>query len=430
MKRLLYQLAVGAMLLLVGPWLIARRGRHYLTSLPGRFGRHGDTSSGRGRRGLWVHAVSVGEVGVAATLLKSLPTDLPLLVTTVTPTGQERARALFGSRGAVAYLPIDLAPTVSRFLHRFEPQALVLTEGDYWPLLLSSVHRRGLPVAVVNGRVSDRTFPRLSRLHRLLPGLVRAYFEPVNHFGMQTEEDRERLLALGVPAEKVIVTGNLKYDTPEPAPLPELEAKVATLAAGRPVVVAGSTMAGEEELVLEAFARAASTHPALLILAPRHPERADEAERLLRNSKHTYRRRSQLDSPPSPAGNPPDVLLLDTVGELAALYRNARGAFVGGTLVPTGGHNPLEAARFGVPVAVGPSMDNFRDMAARFDGAQAWRRVGSGTELEASFSAWLADPAAALALGARGAALVAENRGALAKTRELLAPLLARVREQ
>lgn len=426
MTRWLYQLAVAAALVVAGPFLVARRGRHYLTSLPGRFGRHGEGDRDHGRGGLWVHAVSVGEVGVAATLIKTLPASLPLVVTTVTPTGQARARSLFGQRGAVTYLPVDLAPTISRFLRRFEPRALVLTEGDYWPLLLSRAKRLGLPVAVVNGRVSDRTFPRLQRLARFLPALVRAYFQPVDRFGMQTNADRDRLLALGVPAEKIVVTGNLKYDTPEPAALPALESQLASLAAGRPVLVAGSTMAGEEQIVLEAFATASAQHPALLVLAPRHPERSDEVERMLAASGHAFLRRGRLQAVPGLGDERVDVLLLDTVGELAALYRGARGAFIGGTLAPTGGHNPLEAARFGVPVAVGPSMDNFRDMAERFDADGAWRRVANVAELTAALGEWLADAEGAAALGAKGAALVAANRGALARTQALLAPLLAR----
>lgn len=421
MSRWLYQLAIGALLLVAGPVLVARRGRHYLTSLPGRLGQHGDGDAGRG--GLWIHAVSVGEVGVAATLIKTLPASLPLVVTTVTPTGQERALKLFGQRGAVAYLPVDLAPTIRKFFRRFEPRALVLTEGDYWPLLLSQAKRHQLPVAVINGRVSDRTFPRLKRLSRFLPALVRAYFEPVDHFGVQTETDRERLLALGVSAQKVIVTGNLKYDTPEPLALPVLEAQVAELAAGRPVLVAGSTMAGEELVVLRAFTAVVAHQPALLILAPRHPERAEEVERLLKASGLAFERRSLLAAA---TARQLDVLLLDTVGELAALYRGARGAFIGGTLTPTGGHNPLEAARFGVPVAVGPSMDNFRDMADRFDQGEAWRRVANEDELRAVFREWLEIPEKAIALGVRGAALVAANRGALDRTVALLGPLLTR----
>ncbi|HQP93152.1 MAG TPA: glycosyltransferase N-terminal domain-containing protein, partial [Thermoanaerobaculia bacterium] len=346
-----------------------------------------------------------------ATLARHLPPALPLLVTTVTPTGQERARAAFRDRGAVAYLPFDLGLPVSRFYDRLAPRALVLVEGDYWPLVLRAARRRRLPVVVVNGRVSDRTFPRLRRLRPLLGPL----FGAVDRFGMQTAADRDRLLALGVPAERITVTGNLKFETPPPAVHPELEARLRALAGGRAVLLAGSTMAGEEEAVLDAHA-AIGAGRALLLLAPRHPERWDPVAALVAARAPGAVRRSALPE----AGQPPAVLL-DSLGELAGLYRLADAAFVGGTLVPTGGHNPLEPARFGVPTAVGPSMENFREIAAAFDGADAWARVADAAGLAAAWRGWLDDPEAAAAVGARARALIATHRGAVARTLELLA---------
>jgi 3-deoxy-D-manno-octulosonic-acid transferase len=416
----LYQLATALALLAAGPFLLARRGSHYLPTLPGRLGRGTAAGDGAAAGALWLHAVSVGEVAVAATLARALPPDLPLLVTTVTPTGQARARAAFAGRAAVAYLPFDLRFAIDRFFRRFAPRALVLVEGDYWPLLLAEARRRGLAVAVVNGRVGDRSFRRLWWLRRLRP-LLRSLFAPVERFGVQTAEDRDRLLALGVAAGRLTVTGNLKYESPAPVPRPDLAAWVRRLAAGRPVLLAGSTMAGEEGAVLDAFAAAGGGERALLVLAPRHPERWDEVAALLAARGVAAVRRSggERDGAPRPA-----ALLLDSLGELAALYALAAAAFVGGTLVPTGGHNPLEAARFGVPLAVGPSMHNFREMAERFDRAAAWRRVADAGELGAAWRCWLDDPAAARAEGERGRRLVEENRGALERTLELLAPLL------
>ncbi len=405
---LLYQALYGAALLAAGPVLLVRRGRHYLPTLAARLGR-GLPAAPPGA--LWLHAVSVGEAGVAATLARHLPPALPLLVTTVTPTGQERARAAFRDRGAVAYLPFDLGLPVSRFYDRFAPRALVLVEGDYWPLVLRAARRRRLPVVVVNGRVSDRTFPRLRRLRPLLGPL----FGAVDRFGMQTAADRDRLLALGVPAERITVTGNLKFETPPPAVHPELEARLRALAGGRAVLLAGSTMAGEEEAVLDAHA-AIGAGRALLLLAPRHPERWDPVAALVAARAPGAVRRSALPE----AGQPPAVLL-DSLGELAGLYRLADAAFVGGTLVPTGGHNPLEPARFGVPTAVGPSMENFREIAAAFDGADAWARVADAAGLAAAWRGWLDDPEAAAAVGARARALIATHRGAVARTLELLA---------
>jgi 3-deoxy-D-manno-octulosonic-acid transferase len=406
----IYQLATGAALLAAGPFLLARRGGHYLPTLPGRLGRAAGPAPRPGA--LWIHAVSVGEVGVAATLARALPPELPLLVTTVTPTGQERARAAFAGRGEVAYLPFDLGFAVRRFFRRHQPRALVLVEGDYWPLVLREARRRGLPIAVVNGRVGDRSFRRMRPLSRLLGPL----FSGIDRFGVQSAQDRDRLVALGIDPGRVAVTGNLKYESPEPARKPDLEAALDGWAGGRPILLAGSTMAGEEAMVLDAFHAAGGGERALLVLAPRHPERWNEVDALLRARREDAVRRTA----PSAQGRPA-VVLLDSLGELAGLYRLAAAAFIGGTLVPTGGHNPLEAARFGVPLAVGPAMHNFREMAEAFDRAGAWRRVGDAGELGAVWRQWLESPDDARATGECALRLVEENRGALGRTMELLA---------
>ncbi len=508
---LLYECGMGLALLLAGPYLLARRGRHYLPTLAGRLGgappnpprgagapASGGAAAapaGRPRRGegdgedegrdedegensgerpgpfaplapaaaparlgarpaggratgrLWLHAVSVGEVGVAATLARALPAGLPLLVTTVTPTGQALANRILGERAEVAYLPFDLGPAVARFWRRFSPAALILVEGDYWPLVLREARRRGVPVAVVNGRVGDRSFGRMRRMRPLAGRL----FSGIGHFGVQTAGDRERLAALGVDPLRLTVTGNLKFDTAEPAEKRDLAAALRRLAAGRPVLVAGSTMAGEEEQVIAAFEALGGGRRALLLLAPRHPERWNEVERRLGASGLVVARRSAIDlqgAAPDRAINAPDrgapdeinaidaidpidaidaidVVLLDSLGELAALYHLAAAVFIGGTLVSTGGHNPLEAARFGAPIAVGPSLHNFREMAELFDRAGAWQRVADAAALGRTWERWLADSEEARRQGDRAAALLRENRGALGRTLEMLAPLLA-----
>jgi 3-deoxy-D-manno-octulosonic-acid transferase len=485
---LFYEAGLGLALLAAGPFLLARRGRHYLPTLAGRLGladggnggrerddgdrgtagcRAGARAAGDGaeaavgkgggadgadgnraaggdgggrvggyggkglggggaagpaaRDGLWLHAVSVGEVSVAATLARALPPELPLLVTTITPTGQALARRLFAGRARVAYLPFDLRPPVTRFWRRFAPAALVLVEGDYWPLLLREARRRGLPVAVVNGRVGDRSF---GRMRRVRPLAARLLFSGIERFAVQSAEDGARLAELGVETARLTVTGNLKFETPEPRANSELAAALDRLAGGRPVVIAGSTMPGEEQGVLEAFAGVGGGRRTLLVLAPRHPERWDEVAGLLEGSGLAVERRTRLAAP---AERPPDVLLLDSIGELAALYRQAAAVFIGGTLVDTGGHNPLEAARYGLPIAVGPSMHNFRDMAERFDAAGAWQRVANAAELGRVWQEWLTDPASARQQGERAAALLRENRGALDRTLEMLEPILARL---
>jgi 3-deoxy-D-manno-octulosonic-acid transferase len=433
MGWLLYQ--AGMLLLLTGaaPVLLLRRGRHYLPTLRGRLGWNPPVAPASR---LWVHAVSVGEVGVATTLIRALPASTPLVLTTVTPTGQAVARRSMGNRpggetvggGAeptgVAYLPFDLGFAVRRFLDAYTPKALVLIEGDLWPLLLARVKQRSLPVVVVNGRVSDRGFARLRRLRRW----VRPILQPVDLYGVQTERDRERLLALGVAADRVRVTGNLKFESPEPPQLEALERAVRVLAAGRAILVAGSTMDGEEGAVLDAFS-AVGPERALLVLAPRHPERAPQVLALIAERGWRVARRSRLEldvgaGTSGTGGDRVDVLLLDSMGELASLYRHAASVFIGGTLVEAGGHNPLEAARFGAPIAAGPSMHNFTEMAILFDSRSAWRRVADARELGAVWRGWLDDAASARAVGERAAALLAENRGALERTLELVRPLL------
>ncbi|MCB1058487.1 MAG: 3-deoxy-D-manno-octulosonic acid transferase [Acidobacteria bacterium] len=429
MKRLVsrlawsgYQLALGGALVLTAPWVLLRRGGHYRRTILPRLGRVPEAPV---PGGLWIHAVSVGEVMVAATLAQALPETLPLVVTTVTPTGQARAQASLGRRATVTYLPFELGFAVERFFRRLAPAALVLVEGDLWPLVLERTARRRLPVTVVNGRVSDRSFRRMTRLRRLLGGLLGPLFTHVGRFGMQTAEDRRRLIELGVSPAKVAVTGNLKYESPEPAANTELEAQLRRLAGDRPLLVAGSTMAGEEEAVLDALEVAGGGEAALLVVAPRHPERWDEVARLLDKRGIAFLRRSGWTSPGSSPR--PAVVLLDSLGELAGLYRIAAAAFIGGTLVATGGHNPLEPARFAVATAVGPSMENFREMAEHFDRAEAWARVGDAAALGETWRRWLEEPSEAAAVGRRAQALVEANRGSLERTLKLLEPLLAAV---
>jgi 3-deoxy-D-manno-octulosonic-acid transferase len=421
----IYQALVTLALLVAGPLLLLFRGRHYLATLGGRLGGSGGGPVDKAPvRPLWIHAVSVGEAAVAATLAPRLPASSRLLVTTITPTGQARARAgfaPFGERARVAYLPFDLGWPIGRFLDRHDPALLLLVEGDYWPLLLARLARRGVPVAVVNGRFSDRSFPRLLRFRGWVK---RALLDPIDRFAVQTAADRDRLAALGVSPERIAVTGNLKFDMPEPPAAPDLDRRISRLAAGRPVLLAGSTMAGEEEAVLDAFRRAGAGGEALLVVAPRHPERFGAVAEQVERAGFELVRRSGADR------ERPEVLLLDSIGELAALYRSATAAFIGGTLGTTGGHNPLEASRFGVPVAAGPSMENFREIAEIYDRERAWARVDSGAALGRLWSDWLAHPEAARALGERGRELVAANRGATLRTVEFLAPLLAGIEER
>ncbi len=434
---LLYQLVMAVGLLLAAPVLIARRGHHYLATLRGRLGwdlgarvsRADEPSEHEqaAKVSVWIHAVSVGEVVVAATLAARLPRHLRLVVTTVTPTGQERARALFSETSrrpaTVAYLPFDLGFAVARFYRRFSPAVLILVEGDYWPLVLEAARRRGVPVVTVNARVGEVSGRRLRRFPRLAR---RLFFDPVRCFAVQTDDDRQRLIAAGAAPERVHVAGNLKFDATAPAAKPDLEAAVRQVAGDRPILLAGSTMLGEDEHVIDAFKRLGAGQRALLVIAPRHPERFAAVARLVRDQGLVVQRRSEpTESEDLVDEDLVDVLVLDTLGELASLYRIADIAFIGGTLVSTGGHNPLEPASFAVPIVVGPSMHNFRDMAQRFDDSEAWRRVDNAQELAQLWDTWLTDPEQAQAVGHRAAKLLAENRGAVDRTLGLIEPFLA-----
>lgn len=400
-------------LLLVQPFLALARGGEYRRFLVGRMG--GRTQPA-GRGGLWIQAPAAGEIRLAASLLRTLPESLPVVITTYFGNGnsQRLAREAFGDRVALAYLPYPLEPALLRFRRHFAPRAYLQIESRGWPLLPASLHAPRIPLTLVNAYVAERQRRQLER------PLLRPLLTRLSAVGAQSEEDRERLVELGVPRERVAVTGNLKFELPEPEPIPELETRLRSLAGGRPILVAGSVEPGDESLaVLEAFGDLGGGAHALLLLAPRGPKVAGEVETLARREGYETVRRTAL-----PDSGRPDVVLLDSLGELARLYRLATAAFVGATLVPRGGHNPLEAARFGVPVAVGPSMQHFESIATLFDRAAAWRRVGDASELAAVWKSWLDDPAAARDVGERGSRLIEENRGALQRSLELLEPVL------
>jgi len=416
MMWLLYQAGLCLLLLIASPFLLFGRRGHYLQTLRSRMGRAAALDS-VAEAPIWLHAVSVGEVGVAASLIRSLPAETPLLVTTITPTGQQEARRQLADRSTITYFPFDLDFAIRPFLDSVGPSALVLVEGDLWPLVLNRVKKRRTPIIVVNGRVSDRNYRRLQKLRPLLGPL----FGPVDFFAVQGAQDRHRLLTLDVPESKIEVTGNLKFDSLPPTRLPELEQEIRRLSAGRWILIAGSTMATEEAIVLDAFARLGGSQRALLLLAPRHPERFAAVGELLQSRNLAHLRRSAFSGSASSAGaEPPSVVLLDSLGELSSLYAIADAAFIGGTLVDTGGHNPLEPARFGTPIAIGPSMQNFSDIERLFDEAEAWTRVTDAASLAECWQGWIDDPQAASRCGQRAERLAEQHRGALEKTLAVL----------
>lgn len=344
-------------------WKMVSSG-HYRTGLSGRLGW---LPSGldevrrqrESREGLvWLHAVSVGEVLAAERLVAELATALPqwqIVVSTTTATGQQMAQNRLGV--PTFYLPLDFAFLVRRYLRALRPTLFVTVESELWPRMLVECERAGVPVAVVNARISDRSLPRYLRLRRWWKPL----FDKVAIFCAQGQESADRLIAIGAGADRVRVTGNLKYDAPAGGDNPMVR-QVARLLFKTRLIVAGSTLAGEESLLLAQWAALLERVPdAVLLIAPRHPQRFGEVHDLIESSGFPFVRCSQL-SPATQTLAPGTILLLDTLGDLAPMYGLAGVAFIGGSLVRKGGHNPLEATRFGIPVLMGPSFENFREM--------------------------------------------------------------------
>jgi 3-deoxy-D-manno-octulosonic-acid transferase len=324
----------------------------------------------------------------------------------------------------VFYFPFDLGFIVERTLAVVRPRLFVMMETEIWPNLLRSCRRRDIRTLVVNGRISARSYPR----YRLIRPLFRRVLADVDRFCVQGEETARRLLDLGADPARITVTGSLKFDSLQPPGAATHESpahrvlRFFRMPPGRPVIVAGSTLRGEETAVLRAFQRlrAAAGNP-LLILAPRHPERFDEVERLAREEGFQTVRRSDLPIDSEPHA---EVVVLDTIGELAQLYRVATVVFVGGSLVDAGGHNILEPAVFGKPIVFGSHMQNFREIAETFLASGAAVQVRSEAELSETLRALLGDAPRRAGLGAAASAVVEANRGAKAKTLAVVADLL------
>lgn len=410
----LYSLLLAAALLVSSPWWLLRMltTDRYREGLAQRLGRVPARLRRfvHGRRVLWVHAVSVGEAlagsRLVAELADALGPDWAIVVSTTTRTGQRLARERFGP-DCVFYLPLDFAGTVRRYLRALQPEAVVLMESEVWPRLLHECRRAGVPACVVNARVSDRSFRRAMKV-RAVWGKVLAQ---VSLWLAQSDEDARRLIAMGAHAD-VRVGGNLKYDVraPQQSRVADLIRKVAD---GRPVLVAGSTVAStantpsEEEIVIAAWKGDLRRKlQALLVLAPRHPERFAAAEALA--AKFACAKASDSLG----LSRQVDIVLLDTIGDLAAVYAVADVAFVGGSLVKRGGHNPLEPAQFGVPVVMGESVENFRAIVAAMQQAHAIKIVADEAELAAAFEHMLTDREAARAMGERGRAVFESQQGA------------------
>ncbi|MEW7983696.1 MAG: 3-deoxy-D-manno-octulosonic acid transferase [gamma proteobacterium symbiont of Phacoides pectinatus] len=365
---------------------------------------------------IWIHSVSVGETQAAEPLVRQLLErypGYPVVITTTTPTGAERVRTLFGDTVLHAYFPLDIPFAVDRFLERTRPAVLVMMETEIWPNLLLACRRRSIRTVLANARMSARSAAGYARFS----GLSREVFAALDAVAAQTAPDAARFVALGACPERVRVTGSIKFDVRLPASLREQAEVLRRQWGGRAVWVAASTHEGEEAQVLEAHQRVLAAHPgALLVLVPRHPERFERVAALVKKTGLTLARRSSG----TVVGGGTQVCLGDTMGELMVFLAAADAAFVGGSLVPTGGHNVLEPAALGLPVVFGPHMFNFSTISTMLLEEGAALEVGSAEALSEVIGGWLGDASERTRVGARGREMVAANRGAVQRLLEVL----------
>ncbi len=372
---------------------------------------------------IWVHAVSLGEVVAAVPLVRELHAREPgyrIVVTTVTETGREAVEQRLAGVAEHRYAPLDFPWVVAKVIGHLKPALFLFVETELWPNLLRALSRRRVPSLLVNGRLSSSSF----RGYRMIRPLISQALQTVTYCLMQSDRDASRIRSLGAPAERVLRTGNIKFDQPLPVSTGEATlSKDAILAADEELIVAGSTHPGEEEEIISCYERLQHNFPSLvLLLAPRHIERALQVESTIKARGLPAVRRSALGVTDPKSGSVsagrdrPRVVLLDTRGELAAVYRHAALAFVGGTLVPIGGHNLLEPALWGIPVFFGPHTDHCFEVAELLLGAGGARRVNNGQELATEMAGLLHDRPGPQRMGAAALAVVMENRGALEQT--------------
>jgi 3-deoxy-D-manno-octulosonic-acid transferase len=413
----IYNSVISALFVLMLPAVpfLCFCGRRWLRGFPERLGFYSASvlEALAGTRPVWIHAVSVGEVLAASRLQKGLKDSFPenrILLSTSTATGREMARKTSPMPDGVIYFPLDLPWTVARALERFDPCLVVFLEKEVWPNFLRLSHRRGIPVVLISGRLSARSFRRYTLFRPLFSRAVKC----LNALGMQSGDDAERMARLGVSRDRIAITGNLKHDVAAGAAAADCgnggRPEYLKEAQERPVLVAGSTHQGEEEVLLEVFLALKNRFPLLLmVLAPRHPHRFGEVEKLLRQKGVVYEKKSRRHE--SGAGF--EVLLLDSMGDLPHYYSLADVAFVGGSLVDAGGHNLLEPARFGKPVVFGPYVANVAELAEEMKQRGGGIQVKNEEELRRAIAGLLSDPERAGAMGRSAKTLVEEDRAVL-----------------
>ena len=427
--HVLYSLAILAFALLASPWFLyqAIRYRKYIRGLTERLGVLPVSFNLDGDESIWIHAVSVGEALVARSLLPALREQYPglkIFVSTTTLTGQQIARTRLPNVDAVFYFPFDLQPFVGRTLRIVKPRLFIMLETEIWPNLLRACRKSGVRTMLINGRISSRSYPR----YKMARAFFRRVLADVDRFCMQSDESARRIIDIGADPARVTVTGSLKFESVEPPASVSAgrgEGRVLRyfrLSPNRLVFVAASTLRGEEGPVLHAFGAVRRLYPnALLVIAPRKVERFGEAESLARAEGYRVIRRSELPVDSEPRE---DVVILDTVGELAQLFQIATVVFVGGSLVDKGGHNILEPAVHGKPIVFGPYMQNFQEIAESFLASHASIQLAATEQLSEVFVRLAGDPVERARLGAAARALLEANRGAKPATLDAIASLL------
>jgi 3-deoxy-D-manno-octulosonic-acid transferase len=433
---LLYSLllTVGFIVLLPRFAIDAMRNGKYVTGLRQRLGRL-PVLNRNGKQVIWLHCVSVGETQAAQSLVRALLTQFPnhrLVVSTTTVTGQQVARKIFANKAAlVFYFPIDLAWVVRRVLRAVQPSAVLIMETELWPRLLRECRARAIPVALLNGRISGASFSR----YQLIRPFIRRVLNDLTIALMQSEKDAARIRELGLPGERIALPGNLKFDSAETAIDERVTAELRSrfgFDGTRPLIVAASTHANEERIAIEALKQMDSDQSghARLLIAPRHPERFGEVASLLEESGLTWSRRSEERSERDPGC---DVVLLDTVGELRAVYPLAQIVFVGGSIAVHGGHNMLEPAATGACVITGPHTENFAAVTKALLNEKALIQLPAAagsdipTQLSSAFNELLSDEAKRREMGRRARQVCRQNTGATERTMKMLSPLLLRV---
>src|SRR5262245_8887555 len=435
--QLIYSLLLTIIFIALLPYFAYRAlvNRKYLSNFRERMGWYPDSFQSGAQPAIWLHAVSVGETLAAQSLVRALRQRFPghrIILSTTTATGQAVARSQLTEADGVCYFPFDWRFCVRESLRTIDPQIVILMESELWLNFLSECKARGIPVLVANGRVSDRSFQRSQRYSFFTSRL----YSLVSRFVMQSQADSTRAIRLGAPPERVTVSGNLKYDIERSGGTSNIEFMTRSLNEtfglnGDPLIVAGSTGDAEEEIILDAFEDLRERDGmgnVRLLIAPSHPERFDAVARLLASSKLSFARRSSAGGPNN--SSRANVILLDTVGELAALYQFASVVFIGGSLIKKGGHNILEPACYAKPIIVGPHMENFREITREFLRRDAVIQLAGDNnqeltcELRDNLIALLKDRSRAREIGENARRAVDENHGATARTVEAVVELM------